>query len=459
MGEYYESDDMHGTPLEAEYDEVFDGETKASNLLKITSDKFTRRKEVIKIKEIGFSQPTKMGRQKTMTGLTKSIYELGVVTPIHVMTVEDEDEDSEYKYVLIDGLRRVFGAMKNNLEEIDAIIWDFNDKELGMDLLLPLSLILNRTQKRSWSEIWDLYRVLEMKSQITPGTLEYLLQLNGGDAMKLKDVMLCDYSEVKEALLNEEKDLDGCYKMLQKLRKEEDQLGKDDATGFSDTVENAEEVTSSNVGGDGGQLSDQDVLELLEMADDLNDLDDVKNEDFDSLNQAENDYIDQQKVGERHPLDPALKSAVLARDSFKCKCCGFGGAAALGVLAVHHKIPVSCQGRDTLENLVTLCLNHHILLHVAERNGGKLQMTKEEFESYTPEEQESLKKTLKLARVAVEANKRKGLSKEQVEEATRDAIRHPMPGTGLKENRQAYDSAKYMENMRDKEKDTDDELE
>lgn len=446
MSDYNENENMHGTTLEAEYDAVFDGETKANNLLKITSDEFTRSKEVIKIKEIGFSQPTKMGRQKTMTGLTKSVYELGVVTPIHVMTVESEDEDDDYKYVLIDGLRRVFGAMKNNLEEIDAIVWDFKDKELGRDLLLPLSLVLNRTQKRSWSEIWDLYRVLEMKSQVTPGTLEYLLQLNGGDAMKLKDVMLCDYSEVKEALLNEEKDLDGCYKMLQKLRKEEDQLGKDDATGFSDTAENANEITSGNTG-EGGQLSDQDVLELLEMADNLNDLDDVDEEDFDSLNKADNGYIDQQKVGERHPLDPALKSAVLARDKFRCKCCNFGGAAALGVIAVHHKIPVHCGGVDTMENLVTLCLNHHILLHVAERNGGKLQMTKEEFDSYTHEEQEALKKTLLFARVAVEANKRRGLSKEQVEEATRDSIRHPMPGAGLSENRQAYDSAKYSGKM------------
>lgn len=439
MGEYYESDDMHGTPLEAEYDEVFDGETKASNLLKITSDKFTRSKEVIKIKEIGFSQPTKMGRQKTMTGLTKSIYELGVVTPIHVMTVEDEDEDSEYKYVLIDGLRRVFGAMKNNLEEIDAIIWDFNDKELGMDLLLPLSLILNRTQKRSWSEIWDLYRVLEMKSQITPGTLEYLLQLNGGDAMKLKDVMLCDYSEVKEALLNEEKDLDGCYKMLQKLRKEEDQLGKDDATGFSDTVENAEEVTSSNVGGDGGQLSDQDVLELLEMVDDLDNLDDVDEGDFDNMNKVADGFVDQQKVGERHPLDPALRQAVLQRDDFTCQCCGMKMIGArLGLIAIHHSLPVHTGGKDTLDNLITLDLNCHLTLHIMERNGGAILMSKDDFDSLPEKEQISLKKCLKLARVAIEADKRKGLSKKDVQEKTQDAIRHPMPGAGLKENQMAY---------------------
>ena len=182
------------------------------------------------------------------------------------------------------------------------------------------------------------------------------------------------------------------------------------------------------------------------MADSLDDLDNVNDEDFDELNQADNGYIDRQAVGERHPLDPALKSAVLSRDDFKCACCGFGGAAALGVLAVHHKIPVHCGGMDTMENLVTLCLNHHILLHVAERNGGKLQMTREDFDNYNEEEQEALKKTLKFARVAVEANKRRGLSKEQVQEATRDAIRHPMPGAGLSENRRAFDENRYRNN-------------
>lgn len=254
--------------------------------------------------------------------------------------------------------------------------------------------------------------------------------------MKLKDVMLCDYDEVKEALLSGEKNLEACYKMLAKLRKEEDRLAIEDAMGASDTVEGADEIADDNVG-EKGQLSDQDVLELLEMADSLDDMD-VSSDDFSELNSGDRDYIDAQKVGERHPLDPALKSAVLARDKFKCQCCGFGGAAALGVLAVHHKLPVHTGGKDTLDNLVTLCLNHHILVHVAERNGGKLQMTEEEFNSYSTDEQEALKKTLRYAKVAVEANKRKGLSKEQVMEATSDAVRHPMPGAGLADNRAAF---------------------
>ena len=440
MSTYSEEENVAGSSLESEYDSIFEDDERASNFLKLTSDAFTRESKKIKLKEIGFSEPIKEGRRDTLSGLTASVGELGVLTPIHVMTVPKEAEDDDYKYVLLDGLRRVYGAMRNGQKEIDAVVWDFEDKDKGTDLGLVVSLTLNRNQQRSWGERWHLLQVLEMQSAITPGTLEYFLQLESGDAMKLKDVMLCDYEEVKMALLNNEKNLDACYKMLTKLRKEEDKLAMEDATGVSDTVEGVGDITSSdsnNETEDGQQLSEQDVLELLEMANSVEE--DVSDEDFNDLNSG---YDDTQVVGERHPLDPALKSSVLSRDDFKCQCCGFGGAAALGILAVHHIIPVHCKGKDALDNLTTLCLNHHILLHVAERNGGKLQMTKEQFDTYSEEEQTALKKCLHLAKIAVEADKRRNLSIEQVRKATTDSIRHPMPGTGLSDNQRAFEESK-----------------
>lgn len=427
----------------ADYGETKDGtEERAFNLLSLTSDKFSLSTEVIKIGEIGLSEPTKRGRQKTMIGLTQSVKDMGILTPIHVMKVAEEDATDDYKYVLIDGLRRMFGAIKNGMTEICATVWDFEDKEKGMELLLPLSLMLNRQQKRQWSEVWDLYRILELQSAITPGTLEFLLQLEAGDAMRLKDVMLCDYSEVKEALLSGEKNLDACYKMLQKMRKEEDQLGKDDATGFGDTVEGAEEVAGDVTEGS-EQLTDQDVLELLEMADSLDDDSEVSSDDFSDMSTPDSDFVDQQKVGERHPLDPALRQAVLARDDFTCRCCGMKMIGArLGLIAVHHIIPVHCSGKDELKNLVTLCSNCHILLHVLERNGGTILMPESEFNELLPSEKSSMKRALKLARIAIAADKRKGLSKEQIGNATKDSIRHRMPGVGLKENQIAYSYAK-----------------
>lgn len=426
-----------------DYGETKDGtEERALNLLSLTSDKFSLSTEVIKIGEIGLSEPTKRGRQKTMIGLTQSVKDMGILTPIHVMKVAEEDATEDYKYVLIDGLRRMFGAIKNGMTEICATVWDFEDKEKGMELLLPLSLMLNRQQKRQWSEVWDLYRILELQSAITPGTLEFLLQLEAGDAMRLKDVMLCDYSEVKEALLSGEKNLDACYKMLQKMRKDEDQLGKDDATGFGDTVDGAEEVAGDVTEGS-EQLTDQDVLELLEMADNLDDDSEVSSDDFSDMSTPDSDFVDQQKVGERHPLDPALRQAVLARDDFTCRCCGMKMIGArLGLIAVHHVIPVHCSGKDELKNLVTLCSNCHILLHICERNGGTILMPESEFNELLPSEKSSMKRALKLARIAIAADKRKGLSKEQIGVATRDSIRHRMPGDGLKENQIAYSYAK-----------------
>lgn len=433
--------------LQKEYDANFSDEERIMNMLKVTSDMYTRTRKVINLKEVCISEPLKLGREQTMVGLTKSVKEMGVLTPIHVMTMEQvKDEDDledepdgmrNYKYILLDGLRRVFGALKNQVFEVDAIVWDFPDKEKGRQIALPLSLLLNRTQRRKWSEIWELFQILEMQSSVTPGTLEYLLQLEPGDAMKLKDCMLCDYEEVKECLLNNEKTLEQAYKLLQKLRKEENMLEKEESMGISNVEEAQEIVGDASEGKEG--LSEQDVRELLEMSDSDIDVDD---EDFGALNQGEDHH---QKVGEREPLDPALRQAVLHRDDFRCQICGVGGPAFLSVLAVHHKISVAAGGADALDNLVTLCLTDHIMVHVAERNGGKLQITKEEYDESSPEEQERFKKILKLSKVIVEANKRKGFTREQIFENTKSVMKHPMPGAGLAENRKAYVESKREE--------------
>lgn len=419
-------------------DEAIDVETRLNNILKMTSDSYTRTFERIKISQIGFTDPVKKGRQETMTGLTSIIKDLGVLDPIDVMTVPAESEDDDYKYVLITGLRRVFGALRNGQTEIDAIVWDFKDKDQGNDLALYLGLILNRTQKRSWGEIWHLYQVLELQSAVTPGTLEYLLQLESGDAMKLKDVMLCDYEEVKEALLSGEKNLEGAYKLLAKLRKEEDRLAIEDATGAAESVDGAEDIASNNTG-EMGTLSDQDVMELLEMVDNMDDTD-LSDEDFDGLNQSV--FSDtHQKVGERHPVDPAIKQGTFQRDNFRCRCCGTGGVAFLATLIYHHAIPVHCGGADTVENGLTLCDSCHQTLHCAEKAGGKIPMTKEQFEEYNEEEQLRIKKILKYANIAVEAAKRRGVSKEKIVEEANRSARHRMPGETLKENQIGFAAA------------------
>ena len=432
---YNEGEEIAGSSLQAEYDATFSGEEKLSNLLKITSDSYTRKFEKIRLDQIGFTDPVKKSRAETMTGLTSIVKDLGVLDPIDVMTVEDPDDD--YKYVLISGLRRVFAALKNGQTEIDAIVWDFKDKDQGNDLALYLGLLLNRTQKRNWGEIWHLYQVLELQSAITPGTLEYLLQLESGDAMKLKDVMLCDYDEVKQALLSGEKNLDGAYKLLAKLRKEEDKLAREDETGVSDTVEGAEEIASDNVG-EQGQLSDQDVMELLEMVDGVDE--DVTDEDFDEVNKGSFEE-EGQKVGERHPVDPAIRQGTFQRDNFRCRCCGTGGVAFLGTLVYHHAIPVSARGKDSVANGLTLCDSCHQVLHCAEKAGGKIPMTKEQFEEYSEAEQLRIKRILKFAKVAVEAHKRVGNSRDKIVKEATASGRHRMPDETLKETQIGFATA------------------
>ena len=439
MSTYNNEEEVVGSSLEAEYDEVFDGEERANNLLKLKADAYTLSYKAIKCNQIGITDPLKKGRQNTMIGLTKLAQDMGVVVPIHVMTVEEDAEDDDYKYVLLDGLRRLYAAMKNGQEEINAIVWDFKDKDQGVDLALFISLVLNRSQGRNWNEIWNLYQVLEMQSAITPGTLEYLLQLESGDAMKLKDVMLCEYEEVKQALINNEKNLEACYKMLAKLRKEEDKLAAEDATGLEDTVEGAEEIASDNTG-EGGVLSDQDVLELLDMVDSV-DEDNLDDEDFGEMNQSafEDEH---QKVGDRHPVDPAIRQGTFQRDNFKCRCCGTGGVAFLATLVYHHAIPVHCGGADTVENGLTLCDSCHQTLHCAEKAGGRIPMTKEQFEDYDEDEQRRIKMILHFAKIAVEAAKRKGVSRDKIVEEANRSARHRMPGETLKETQIGFSTAK-----------------
>lgn len=424
--------------LQIEYDSTFDEEDRMCHLLKISSDSFKRENHTIKLKEIGLSAPTKMGRQKTMIGLSKSVAELGVVKPIDVILINDSPEEDDYRYLLLDGLRRMYGALRNNMQEIDAIIWVFNDLEKAKEIALPLSLYLNKTQKHQWSEIWDLYQVLEETVVgITPANLESLLQLEAGEAMKLKDVMLSGYSEVTDALLNGDKTLDACYKMLQKLRKEENALEREDKMGISDISEDAGEIANSD---NQERLSDQDVMELLEMVDTMKDLD-VSDADFSELNTGMLDET-HQKVGEREPVDPAIRQGTFQRDKYRCRCCGTGGVAFLSTLVYHHIIPVHCSGADSIENGLTLCDACHITLHCAEKSGGKLPMTREQFEEYDERDQLRIKEILKYAKIAVEAAKRQGKTKEEIRTEATKSARHRMPGENWKENQAGYAASK-----------------
>lgn len=455
------NEESYGYQEEADYSSLsaeensIDADESLARAIEINKGSFSIAMSTISISDIVIPTPIKDSRKETYLGLMRSVEELGVLVPIQVMIsegyaeyVEETGSEEGYdgpKYVLLDGLRRIFASKKNGLDRINAVIYDFEDKDKGSDMVNILSSILNKVQKKSWSEIWYMYQVLESQSALSPGNIEYLLQLEPGDAMKLKEVMTRkdEFPEPAEDLLSKKKTLQQAYNMLNKLMKEQDQLAKEDISGVSDMEE-----TEGVINGEGSddKLSDEEVKEILDMESSFDG--DLSEEDFDEL-MGNNLPDDRQTVGERHPLDPALRAAVLQRDGYCCQITGRGkglpAPIALGILNVHHKIPVHCGGTDSMDNLITICLDAHTLIHIIERNMGKLGMSKEQFDELDEEEKKFITGVMKIARIAVEANKRMGRSREQIRKDTADSIRFKMPGAVQKENMEAVAKAKVEE--------------
>lgn len=422
--------------------------------IQIDKGSFVITMATVSVSDIVIPTPIKDSRKETYLGLSRSVEELGVLVPIQIMIlegyaeyVEENGSDEGYdgpKYLLLDGLRRIFALKKNGLDRVNAVIYDFKDKDKGSDMVNILSLILNKVQKKSWSEVWYLYQVLESQSALSPGNIEYLLQLEPGDAMKLKEIMTRknEFPEPAEDLLSKKKTLQQAYNQLNKLMKEQNLLAKEDVSGVSE-MEETEGVVQE---GTDDKLSDDEVKEILDMEDSFDG--DLSEEDFDEL-MGNNLPDDRQTVGDRHPLDPALRAAVLQRDGYCCQITGRGkglpAPIALGILNIHHKIPVHCGGTDSMDNLITICLDAHTLIHIIERNMGKLGMSKEQFDALDGEEKKFITGVMKIARIAVEANKRMGRSREQIRKDTSDSIRFKMPGLVQKENMEAIAKVKVDE--------------
>lgn len=425
-----------------EYEGSFSSEEKISHAMKLSKESFSIDIGVVDFDDLLIPEPMKTGRKETYLGLSTSIGELGIVSPIHVMITEgyanwknsggSEEEFDGFRYVLLHGFRRVWGGYKNGLERCMAVIWDFKDKDKGNDISMVLSNLLHKSQKHSWMEVWEMYQLLTAQASVSESSIEYLLQIDIGDAPKLKSIMerADEFPEPKQDLLDNKKTLQQAYNMLQKQMKEVDQLAKDDVTGISD-MEQAEGVVE---GSEDILLSDDEIKDILEMG---SGGDELSEEDFDEF-MGNNLPDDGQKVGERHPLDPALKAAVLARDGYCCQVTGRGKGLptpiALAILNVHHKVPVHAGGKDTMDNLITVCLDVHTLIHIIERNGGKVGMSKETYDALPQEEKDFITGTMKIARIAVEANRKLGRTKEQIKKDTADAVKFKMPGVVQKEN-------------------------
>ena len=116
-----------------------------SRALKIDKGSFKLTVGTISISDIVIPTSLKDSRKETYLGLSRSVEELGVLYPIHVMVlegyaeyVEENGTEEGYdgpKYLLLDGLRRIFALKKNGQNRVNAVIYDFEDKEKGSDIV------------------------------------------------------------------------------------------------------------------------------------------------------------------------------------------------------------------------------------------------------------------------------------------------------------------------------------
>ena len=433
--------------------------SSVNDVVTVKSDAYSVRYTHISPHQVVGTKPIKDYRADTYSGLFNVIREMGVIVPVVVtplaeyadfladnnITTGAEADELGYagpRYRVLDGWRRIFASLKNNQDEIPAAIVTFHDPEVGRDLSNLMHLVLNRAQKHTWPEKWSMQKVMEESYSLTPSMLDWLLNLDAGDSMRLKEVMLAEYPEVTEDFLSGKKDLMRSYKALEKLRKEEANPTAGDDERKISSVDEASDLATDDTGD--APLSDEEVKNLLEMGDELREVRDLLNKeaDTDDTDIDDDNYggdpipenaaeqvgfeggdddedmfgeVDEntvQDTKDRKPLSKELRTAILARDEFTCQACGYGKGITsmvhLGQLEAHHKTSVYVGGSDAMSNFVTLCQRCHGLVHILAGFNAKIGMTKEEFENVPDNDQTMFRVCIKLAKVILKAEEETG---------------------------------------------------
>ena len=433
--------------------------SSVNDVVTVKSDAYSVRYTHISPHQVVGTKPIKEYRTDTYSGLFNVIREMGVIVPVVVtplaeyadfladndITTGAEADELGYagpRYRVLDGWRRIFASLKNNQDEIPAAIVTFHDPEVGRDLSNLMHLVLNRAQKHTWPEKWSMQKVMEESYSLTPSMLDWLLNLDPGDSMRLKEVMLAEYPEVTEDFLSGKKDLMRSYKALEKLRKEEANPTAGDDERKISSVNEASDLATDDT--EDAPLSDEEVKNLLEMGDELREVRDLLNKeaDTDDTDIEDDNYggdpipenaaeqvgfeggddgedmfgeVDEntvQDTKDRKPLSKELRTAILARDEFTCQACGYGKGITsmvhLGQLEAHHKTSVYVGGSDAMSNFVTLCQRCHGLVHILAGFNAKIGMTKEEFENVPDNDQTMFRVCIKLAKIILKAEEETG---------------------------------------------------
>lgn len=432
--------------------------SSVNDVVTVKSDAYSVRYTYISPHQVVGTKPIKDYRADTYSGLFNVIREMGVIVPVVVtplaeyadfladnnITTGAEADELGYagpRYRVLDGWRRIFASLKNNYDEIPAAIVTFHDPEVGRDLSNLMHLVLNRAQTHTWAEKWAMQQVMEESYSLTPSMLDWLLLIDAGDSMRLKEVMLAEYPEVTDEFLSGKKDLARSYKALEKLRKAEANPTAGDDDRKISSVDEAGDLATADT--EDAPLSDEEVKNLLEMGDELREVRDLLNKeaDTDDTDIDDDNYggdpipenaaeqvgfeggddedmfgeVDEntvQDTKDRKPLSKELRTAILARDEFTCQACGYGKGITsmvhLGQLEAHHKTSVYVGGSDAMSNFVTLCQRCHGLVHILAGFNAKIGMTKEEFENVPDNDQTMFRVCIKLAKVILKAEEETG---------------------------------------------------
>ena len=459
------STDTEATPFRIDIDTdsldsaAVEAISSVNDVVTVKSDAYSVRYTHISPHQVVGTKPIKDYRADTYSGLFNVIREMGVIVPVVVtplaeyadfladnnITTGAEADELGYagpRYRVLDGWRRIFASLKNNQDEIPAAIVTFHDPEVGRDLSNLMHLVLNRAQTHTWAEKWAMQQVMEEAYSLTPSMLDWLLLIDAGDSMRLKEVMLAEYPEVTDEFLSGKKDLARSYKALEKLRKAEANPTAGDDDRKISSVDEAGDLATDDT--EDAPLSDEEVKNLLEMGDELREVRDLLNKeaDTDDADIADENYggdpipenaaeqvgfeggdddedmfgeVDEntvQDTKDRKPLSKELRTAILARDEFTCQACGYGKGITsmvhLGQLEAHHKTSVYVGGSDAMSNFVTLCQRCHGLVHILAGFNAKIGMTKEEFENVPDNDQTMFRVCIKLAKVILKAEEETG---------------------------------------------------
>lgn len=246
----------------------------------------------------------------TLQGLTKQVQSMSTVVPVvltlteayykHLISDKPVDEFMGQRFVLLQGLRRLFATLRVKAKTIPAVVQVFDNPEVINKRLDILSSVLQRSAKPNWAETYELVQRLADTHGFEYHEIDTIVGLGIGDALKLDDVMKDEkYPEVKDTL--EKKDLKSAYALLEKFRREDATLAAQDAVGLQDMDGQVDYGMQIQ---EGVQVSSQE-----EVTEALGYLPQDDDEDSESA-QLE--------------VSAAVRDAVLDREDGQCWACGLG---------------------------------------------------------------------------------------------------------------------------------------